>query len=224
MTAIWDIISDRLKQRRNKNMKNKISLYDIVNKFFVGAVFTLLLVVVTVDKLPLVDIYNHYSDILKDWSVIVSAVLLIAMYEIGFVINRGSSAIIAPFLEKTKIWPKEDYTIDISEIKKSNETFNAMITELVLSRSHIFMYLLLTIISFACCKWIFGVVFVAIILLFIISGRKHNQRINKIRKDYAARKEEQSKKELKNFLTFDGNIQGEKESGDKNGSTNKATN
>lgn len=59
-------------------MKNKISLYDIVNKFFVGAVFTLLLVVVTVDKLPLVDIYNHYSDILKDWSVIVSAVLLIA--------------------------------------------------------------------------------------------------------------------------------------------------
>ena len=31
-------------------------------------------------------------------------------------------------------------------------------------------------------------------------------------------------KELKNFLTFDGNIQGEKESGDKNGSTNKATN
>lgn len=56
-------------------MKNKISLYDIVNKFFVGAVFTLLLVVVTVDKLPLVDIYNHYSDILKDWSVIVSAVL-----------------------------------------------------------------------------------------------------------------------------------------------------
>lgn len=133
-------------------MKNKISLYDIVNKFFVGAVFTLLLVVVTVDKLPLVDIYNHYSDILKDWSVIVSAVLLIAMYEIGFVINRGSSAIIAPLLEKTKIWPKEDYTIDISEIKKSNETFNAMITELVLSRSHIFMYLLLTIISFACCK------------------------------------------------------------------------
>lgn len=133
-------------------MKNKISLYDIVNKFFVGAVFTLLLVVVTVDKLPLVDIYNHYSDILKDWSVIVSAVLLIAMYEIGFVINLGSSAIIAPLLEKTKIWPKEDYTIDISEIKKSNETFNAMITELVLSRSHIFMYLLLTIISFACCK------------------------------------------------------------------------
>ena len=63
-----------------------------------------------------------------------------------------------------------------------------------------------------------------IILLFIISGRKHNRRINKIRKDYAARKEEQSKKELKNFLTFDGNIQGEKESGDKNGSTNKATN
>lgn len=207
-------------------MKDKISLYDIVNKFFVGAVFTLLFVVVTVDKLPLVDIYNQYSDILKDWSVIVSAVLLISMYEIGFVINRGSSAIIAPLLEKTKIWPIDGYSIDISEIKKSNETFNAMITELVLSRSHIFMYLLLTIISIACCKWIFGVAFVVIILLFIISGRKHNQRINKIRKDYAVRKgkEEQSKKVLNNFLTFDGNMQDEKENGDKKGSTNKATN
>lgn len=178
-------------------MKDKIPLYDIVNKFFVGAVFTLMFVVVTIDKLSLASIYNEYANILKDWSAIVSAALLIAMYEIGFVINRGSSAIIAPLLEKTKIWPKEEYAIDVSEIKKSNETFNAMITELVLSRSHIFMYLLLAIVSIACCKWIFGVVFVAIILLFIISGRKHNQRINKIRKDYALRKEkeEQSKKE-----------------------------
>lgn len=203
-------------------MKNKVPLYDIVNKFFVGAVFTLLFIVVTVDKFPLVDIYNQYSDILKDWSVIVSAVLLIAMYEIGFVINRGSSAIIAPLLEKTKIWPRKDYAIDISEIKKSNETFNAMITELVLSRSHIFMYLLLTVISFACCKWIFGVVFAVIILLFIISGRKHNQRINKIRKDYAVRKEkeEENKKELKNFLTFDGTAQTEKGSRDRNDTTN----
>lgn len=207
-------------------MKNKVPLYDIVNKFFVGAVFTLLFILVTVDKLPLADIYNQYSDILKDWSVIVSAILLIAMYEIGFIINRGSSAIIAPLLEKTKIWSREDYAIDVSEIKKSNETFNAMITELVLSRSHIFMYLLLTVISFACCKWIFGVVFVVIILLFVISGRKHNQRINKVRKDYAVRKEkeEENKKELKNFLTFDGSVQTEKGSGDRNDTTNQTTN
>lgn len=191
-------------------MKDKIPLYDIVNKFFVGAVFTLMFVVVTIDKLSLVSIYNEYANILKDWSVIVSAVLLISMYEIGFIINRGSSAVIAPILEKTKIWPKEEYAIDVSEIKKSNETFNAMITELVLSRSHIFMYLLLAIVSFACCKWIFGVVFVAITLLFIISGRKHNQRINKIRKDYALRKEKEE--------------QSKKESGDKNDTRNQTSN
>ena len=68
-------------------MKNKISLYDIVNKFFVGAVFTLLLVVVTVDKLPLVDIYNHYSDILKDWSGRSSLFFLASYYSSSLLSN-----------------------------------------------------------------------------------------------------------------------------------------
>lgn len=37
-------------------------------------------------------------------------------------------------------------------------------------------------------------------------------------------KKNKAKKVLNNFLTFDGNMQDEKENGDKKGSTNKATN
>ena len=102
-------------------MKDKIPFYEIVNKFFVGAVFTIFFVIVTADKLSLIDLYNKYATILKDWSVLVATILLIAMYEIGFIINRAGSAFIAPLLEKTKIWPKKEYGIDVSEIKETNK-------------------------------------------------------------------------------------------------------
>ncbi len=165
-------------------MKDKIPFYEIVNKFFIGAVFVLLYIAVSIDRLPLICFYNQYSGILKDWNIIISVVLLIAMYEIGFIINRSSSVIIAPILRITRIWPTEEYTIDISDIKKQNDTFNSMITELVAIRSHILMYIVLAIISLLYCKYYYSLVFLLFVVLFTISGRKHNKRIRKILTDY----------------------------------------
>lgn len=170
-------------------MKDKIPFYDIINKFFVGAVFFLLFIVIINDKISLKDIYNNYSYVIKDLGVISSTVLFIAMYEIGLIINRCSSIIIAPMLEKTKIWSKDGYKIDVSEIKKENETFNSMITELVLIRSHILMYVVLAILALICKKWIYCILFLTLTVLFVLSGKKHNDRINIIRKEYKEKKE-----------------------------------
>lgn len=186
-------------------MKDKIPFYEIINKFFVGAVFTIFFVIVTADKLSLVDLYNKYATILKDWSVLVATILLIAMYEIGFIINRAGSAFIAPLLEKTKIWPKKEYGIDVSEIKETNKTFNAMITENILSRSQILMFLLLFVIALVCMKWFFAIAFLLCIIILIFAGKKHNEKINKIRDDEKERKEKQKKEteERKKALKID---------------------
>ena len=163
-------------------MKDKIPYYNIVNMFFVGSIFTFIVVIL---------FYNYFNDIdlsaplfifLKDWSVVVSAILLIIMYEVGFILNRASSVIIEPIFTKFNIWPKYQYDKDVSEISEKNTKFQSMITELVLMRTHILLYLIVSIISlFSLYKWV-SLICVGLIIVFIFAGRKHNAKINKIRK------------------------------------------
>ena len=139
-------------------MKDKIPFYNIVNMFFVGAVFFLSLVFLLYEYIPF-DLIKENSELLSDWSILLSVALLIVMYELGFIINRLGSVIISPVYQckKLKIWPIDDYGIDVSIIEKSNPRFQSMVTELVLMRSHIMMCFLLTVISLVLRKWIWGV-------------------------------------------------------------------
>ena len=114
-------------------MKDKIPFYNIVNMFFVGAVFSLCLILLLHSYIPF-DWIKENAELLSDWSVLISAILLIAMYELGFIINRMGSIIIVPLysykkLKKFRIWPKENYGIDVSEIAQVNPRFQSMITE-----------------------------------------------------------------------------------------------
>lgn len=162
-------------------MKDKIPFYNIVNMFFVGSIFTFLVGVLFYKQFGSVDISSPFFTFAKDWSVIISAVLLIVMYEIGFILNRASSVIIEPILTRTKIWPRYQYDKDVSEISKDNPKFQSMITELVLMRTHIFLYFIVSIISiFSAFKW-FAIVCLVFIVIFVLAGRKHNAKINMIR-------------------------------------------
>ena len=165
-------------------MKDKIPFYNIVNMFFVGAVFSMISVTLFEDR---INIQQEHLTLAKDWSVIVSALLIIAMYEVGFIINRLSSIIVAPLLSKLKIWPKGKYDIDISEISQSYSKFQAMITELVLMRSHIMMYFILTAVAVILHRYMLSSIFMLLVIIFVLAGRKHNTKINIIRKSHAER-------------------------------------
>ena len=115
-------------------MKEKIPFYNIVNMFFVGAIFSIAVTLMCAEK---ISIKQEYIDVAREWSFLVSAFLIIVMYEIGLIINRAASVLIEGFLVKTKIWEKNDYDIDVSEISEKNHKFQSMITELNLMRSHI---------------------------------------------------------------------------------------
>ena len=190
-------------------MKDKIPFYNIANMFFVGAVFSLCLVILLRSNIP-IEWIKENAELLSDWSILISAILLIAMYELGFIINRMGSVIIDPIyrstkLKRFKIWPKDDYGIDVSEIEQVNPRFQSMVTELILMRSHIMMCLILLIIAIVRCEWIWSVSLVALIVLFTFGGRKHNEKINIIRRDYAKGKirDKQYAQNVKEYLSND---------------------
>ena len=171
-------------------MKDKIPFYNIVNMFFVGAVFSLFLVILLWGYIPF-DWIQENAELLSDWNILISAILLIAMYELGFIVNRMGSIIVAPFYQKIKLWPKDKYSIDVSELAQSNPRFQSMITEINLMRSHIMMFFLLLIVSVFMGKLIWGGIFLLLIAVFTFGGKKHNTKINIIRKQAAERKEKE---------------------------------
>ena len=178
------------------DIKDKIPFYNIMNMFFVGAVFSLCLVFFLHSYIPFEWIKEN-AELLSDWSILISAILFIVMYELGFIINRMGSIIIAPIYEgkkggKFNIWPKEEYGIDVSELAKANPRFQSMITELNLMRSHIMMYLILLILSLLMGEWLWSVIFVLLIVIFTFGGKKHNTKINIIRKQAFERKEKEN--------------------------------
>ena len=134
-----------------------------------------------------ISIKQEYIDVAREWSFLVSAFLIIVMYEIGLIINRAASVLIEGFLVKTKIWEKNDYDIDVSEISEKNHKFQSMITELNLMRSHILLYLILAILAVVLGRYWLAFIYVSLIFVFVFGGKKHNTKINKIRKAYYER-------------------------------------
>lgn len=169
-------------------MKDKIPFYNIINMFFVGAVFTFLIFILFINQIKQDVLTSPVLDFLSKWSVVVSALLIIIMYEIGFILNRASSILLTPLFAKTKIWPRDKYDIDISEISEKNKKFQSLITDLVFTRTHILLYLIVAVVSlFSTYKWA-AIICAVIILILIIAGRRNNAYINRIRQSYAENK------------------------------------
>ena len=163
-------------------MKDKIPFYNIVNMFFVGAVFSIAVFLLLHEK---ITVKPQYIALAHDWSVLFSALLIIIMYEVGFIINRAGSVLIDTLLVKTKIWPRNEYGVDVSNISASNPKFQAMITELNLMRSHVFIYIILSVISVFLKEYWLTLLFAGVVIVFILGGRKHNEKINAIREYHA---------------------------------------
>lgn len=73
----------------------------------------------------------------------------------------------------------------------------SMITEYVLMRSHIMMFLILLVMSLICLNFILSAFFLSMIIVFIFGGKKHNDKINIIRKHYHEEEEKEREAEKK---------------------------
>ncbi len=165
-------------------MKEKVPFYEVANMFFTGAAFTVVLILIVFDHPNFNTRISELSSLFKDWSVVVSAALLIVMYEIGFILNKLGSVLLGKSLEKLRIWPRESYDISVSQLEEKNSKFKSLNTELHVTRTHIIMYLILSIVSVFFKKWILLVIFLLIAVMFLFAGRRTNHFMNRIKKDY----------------------------------------
>lgn len=165
-------------------MKEKVPFYEFANMFFTGASFSVLLALLFYDYLGFFEKFVEVISLLKDWTVVVSAALLVAMYEVGFILNKISSVLLGRFLEWSKIWPREKYDISVSQLEEKVPKFRSLNIELHVTRTHIIMYLILFGVSVFLKKWYIGFVFFAIAILLLFAGKITNSFMNKIKSDY----------------------------------------
>lgn len=168
--------------------------------FFVGSVYSIELIAILFKLIPF-NWLEEYSELLVNWKFFISAIAIIAMFEIGFFINRIGSVFISPLYKKFKIWPKGPYTSDISELEQTNPRVQTMVTELSLMRSHIVICILLIYPLFKYHSWYYLVVDIIAGLIFTLGGRRHNSKINTILESYSSQKKETSEKTTNNSLS-----------------------
>lgn len=179
-------------------MKDKIPFYNIANMFFVGAVFAIANVLLFHECLLDMDLSSQLYMTLKDWSIVATAAIIVVVFEIGFILNRASSVLIAPILEKTKIWPKEKYNLDVSELSNKHPKFQFMITDLVLIRTHILMYLILAIESLFSPYKLASLVCLSIILVIVFLEESITQGLI-LCANYLQKKKQKKRSTIKSF-------------------------
>lgn len=165
-------------------MSKTVPFYNVANMFFVGCVFVLLLCPLVWGWIPF-DSLESYSAKIPGCASLALILSAVAMFEVGFIINRLGSLIVESVYVRLKIWPKSTYDADVSEISKENQTFWEMKTELNILRSHVMMCLILLPVALWREQWIYAIAMLVLAVVFTLSGRKHNEKINVIRQGYA---------------------------------------
>ncbi|MGN0653577.1 MAG: hypothetical protein ACI4KD_01510 [Oscillospiraceae bacterium] len=165
-------------------MKEKVPFYEVANMFFTGAAFSVILILIIADNPSFNSRMSELLILFKDLSVVVSAALLVAMYEIGFILNKIGSVLLGKLLEKSMIWPRENYDISVSQLEEKNSKFKSLNIELHVTRTHIIMYLILCIVSLFFKKWILSAIFLIIGIILLFAGRRTNHFMNRIKEDY----------------------------------------
>ena len=156
-------------------MEMKISTYDFLNKFILGLV--LIGVVVFAYGKEMTTILEAYQDT-KDSTIIITVLSISALalaYEVGIIINRLGS-VLEDVMRKTHLISFNDDYKKFNEKKKEYPIMNTLSREYALSRNSIVLFLLISIIVFVRFSW-YGLIPVAVMLLFYYSCRKYSKKI-----------------------------------------------
>ena len=161
-------------------MNTTIPFYDIANKFLLGFLFA-----VGIFLLHANNILSFISTKVQEFIIPSSAETIIticfvaAIYEIGVVLNHISSVGTEELLIKIKLWPQRSDYVWYNKAKEHYKIIPTLAREYDFYKGHITLFLLLALYSVLCCWW-FSIVCAAFAIIFIASGRKQSNRINKI--------------------------------------------
>ena len=166
-------------------MNMTIPFYDIANRFLLGFLFAVGMFLLHANKILLfISTKVQEFKIPSSAETIITICFIATIYEIGIVLNRISSVGTEELLIKIKLWPKRSDYVWYNKVKEHYKIIPTLAREYDFYKGHITLFLLLTLYSLVLCHWWFSVVCAALAIIYIASGRKQSNRINKLVKDF----------------------------------------
>lgn len=158
-------------------MEFKVPFYNILNMFLTGLVFIGGCLIIFPDTV--VEISN--CGIIKSFGagpeIVITVCTFAVAYEVGLIINRTGSVILAPFLKMTKLIPFDDDYALFNKKKKEYPIMSTLSREYALSRTGIVLFLSLFILSITKEKCSLAVIYAVITVVYFLSCRKHAGKI-----------------------------------------------
>lgn len=162
-------------------MNTTIPFYDIANKFLLGFLFAVGIFLLHANNiLSFISIKVQEFIIPSSAETIITICFVAAIYEIGVVLNRISSVGTEELLIKIKLWPQRSDYVWYNKAKEHYKIIPTLAREYDFYKGHITLFLLLALYSLVLCCWWFSIVCAAFAIIFIASGRKQSNRINKL--------------------------------------------
>lgn len=162
-------------------MEVKVPFYHIVNMLLTGFVFIGGCFLIFFEYVTHLLREEAFSTVWSDTATIPEIVLTVCVfaiaYEVGLIINRIGSVIVEPVLKKYKLIPFNDNYVKFYAAKEKYPIMSTLSREYALSRTGISSFLILMIFSITNAKYIYGIVFFIISLIYYLSCKKHASKI-----------------------------------------------
>ena len=161
-------------------MEFKIPFYNILNMFLTGLTFLGGLVLLHPDVFINIISNRIWMEFSTGFEIIFVICVFSAVYEVGLIFNRLGSVLIEYLLIKIKIIKFDENYKEYNDVKKNYPIMDTLSREYSLSRTSLTLFLILAILAFIECKNKLCGLFLIIMIIFLLSCKKHSKRILKL--------------------------------------------
>lgn len=158
-------------------MEVRIPFYNILNMFLTGLLFLSGCVII----LPETAVTMFDSDIVKilrnSPEIIVVVFVFAISYEVGLVINRVGSVVLAPVLKRARLIPFNGNYVLFNQRRKEYPIMETLSRECALSRTRIVLFLFLFLLSLIVSEWGWAGICISMAVIYYCSCRKHSAKI-----------------------------------------------
>ncbi|MDD2371634.1 MAG: hypothetical protein PHQ32_06515 [Firmicutes bacterium] len=158
-------------------MADKIPFYDIVNRLLTGLIFIGCLILIN-NKFILDFLSPENLEKINFGSeTIMNICFLAIIYEIGMIINRLGSVVVEYLTKKIKLIKFDDDYKKYCDSREKYQIHSTLSREYALSRTSFTLFFITSIFAFVEKNIMFGIIFILLAILFLLSYRKYSVKI-----------------------------------------------
>ncbi len=167
-------------------MNTAIPYYEIVNRFLLGLVFVAVIVIFHIHEIMNLLSTEAVQTLINPIGVetITTVCSFAIIYEIGYIINRISSVATEEILIFIRFWPCRSNYVSYNKAKKHYDILSVLSREYNICRGQITLFFILMSYFATQCCLSYVLFCCSFIIIFVLSGRKCSEHINKLVKDF----------------------------------------